>query len=108
MSFAAVFAYEVEPGSVEAFEAVYGSDGEWARFFGGAEGYVGTELLGSAEGRYLVIDRWRSAADYETFLAANAAEYRERGAEAERLYVSETVIGRFETCAPASTRRRSP
>ena len=106
MSFAAVFAYEVESGSVEAFEAVYGSDGEWARFFGGADGYVGTELLGSADGRYLVIDRWRSAADYEAFLAAHAAEYRARGEEAARLYVGETVIGRFETSAPASTRRR--
>ena len=27
------------------FERVYGADGEWARYFRGAEGYLGTELL---------------------------------------------------------------
>jgi hypothetical protein len=33
VSLAAVFEYEVELAGAEAFEAVYGSDGEWARFF---------------------------------------------------------------------------
>ena len=41
---AAVFAYEVEPAGAAAFEAVYGADGEWARYFRGADGYLGTEL----------------------------------------------------------------
>jgi heme-degrading monooxygenase HmoA len=89
-----VFAYDVEDR--EPFERVYGPDGEWARFFRGAEGYLGTELL-VGDG-YLVIDRWSSEAAYDAFLTANAEEYARRNVEASRLYRAERVIGRF---APA-------
>ena len=65
VAFAAAFAYEVAADGAAAFEAVYGPEGEWARYFHGADGYRGTELL-RATGRgglsYLVIDRWESAA----------------------------------------------
>ena len=91
---AAVFAYEVEPAQAEAFEAVYGSDGEWARFFRGAAGYLGTELWRRDE-HYLVIDRWESEAAYDAFLAAHADEYGRRNAAGTALYRRETVLGRF-------------
>ena len=95
MAFVAVFAYEVEDAG--PFEAAYGPDGEWARFFRAGDGYLGTELLSAPGGdRYLVIDRWRSAADYERFLRENEAEYARRGTAAERLYRVETVIGRYD------------
>src|SRR5207302_442607 len=58
---AIVFRYDVrEP---EAFEGVYGPNGEWARFFRQGAGYIGTELLRDVEefDRYVVIDRWESA-----------------------------------------------
>jgi hypothetical protein len=45
MSLAVVFEYEVDPAGAAAFEAVYGGDGEWARFFAGAEGYLGTSVV---------------------------------------------------------------
>ena len=99
MTFAAVFSYEVDPGEAVAFEAVYGADGEWARFFRGGDGYLGTELLRAAgrDGlRYLVIDRWRSAAAYEGFLADHGDEYARRSRATERRYRGETVVGRFE------------
>ena len=96
MSLAAVFEYDVDPAGAAAFEAVYGSAGEWARWFAGAEGYLGTELLSGDGGRYLVIDRWRSAADYDAFLAAHADEYGSRNQAAERLWLRERVLGRFE------------
>ena len=96
MGFAAVFAYQVEPAAAEAFEAVYGRDGEWARFFAGAGGYEGTELL-RAPPRYLVIDRWRSEAAYDAFIAAHADEYRRRNDAAAPLHRSEEVVGRFES-----------
>jgi heme-degrading monooxygenase HmoA len=96
MSFAALFLYEVEPANAEAFEAAYGSDGTWARFFARGDGYAGTELWRAADGRYLVIDRWRSEAAYEAFLSAHADEYRRRSAAAETLYRSERVLGRFQ------------
>jgi heme-degrading monooxygenase HmoA len=97
MSLAVVFEYEVDPAGAEAFEAVYSGDGEWARYFAGAEGYRGTEMLRSAGGRYLVIDRWDSEAGYDAFLAAQADEYGARNQAAERLWLRERALGRFET-----------
>ena len=96
MTLGVVFEYEVEPAGAEAFEAVYGSDGEWARYFAGAAGYLGTEMLRGADGRYLVIDRWESAADYDAFLAAHADEYGSRNQAATRLWLRERALGRFE------------
>ena len=99
MAFAAVFAYEVAAGDTGAFEAVYGPEGEWARYFRGADGYRGTELLraaGSGGLSYIVIDRWDSAAAYERFLAEHEAEYGRRNRAAGRLYRRETVLGRFD------------
>jgi heme-degrading monooxygenase HmoA len=91
----AVFLYEVEPAGAQAFEAAYGSGGEWARLFERGDGYAGTELWRGPQDRYLVIDRWRSEAAYEAFLGAHADEYRRRSAEAARLYVSERELGRY-------------
>lgn len=98
MSLAVVFEYEVDPAGAAAFEAVYGSDGEWARFFAGAEGYLGTELLRS-DGRYVVIDRWRAAADYDAFLDANAEEYGARNQAATGLWLRERALGRFDAAS---------
>jgi heme-degrading monooxygenase HmoA len=95
MSFAAVFTYEVDPDGVDAFEAVYGPDGEWARYFRAGEGYLGTELLRRGSS-YVVIDRWRSEAAYDAFLAAAGDEYRRRNDAAAALWSEEQVLGRFE------------
>jgi len=96
VGFAAVFLYEVDNDGRGAFEAVYGPDGDWARFFAGADGYGGTELLRSGE-RYLLIDRWSSLEAYERFLADHTDEYAERNRDAARLWRRETDVGRFET-----------
>ena len=101
-----VFAYEVEAGARAEFERVYGSGGEWARFFSRAgEAYLGTELQRSVErvARYLLIDRWTTEAAYEAFLAANAAEYERRSHGTAALYRSETRIGAFERVDTAGT-----
>lgn len=102
-TFAAVFAYEVSAGGADAFEAVYGPDGDWARFFRGGDGYLGTELLRrdvEGEVRYLVIDRWASAASYERFLRAQEAEYGRRNRDAQSLWLQETAVGRFAVLPP--------
>jgi heme-degrading monooxygenase HmoA len=96
VSFAAVFLYEVDPGSVGAFEAVYGPGGDWARMFAAGDGYLGTELWRADDGRYLVMDRWRSAADYDAFLAAHASEPGAPTAPPPRLWRREQVLGRFD------------
>jgi heme-degrading monooxygenase HmoA len=95
---AVVFEYEAEEDAADAFVRAYGSDGEWARFFAGAEGYLGTELHASLEDerRFLVIDRWTSAEAYDGFLDAHREEYERRSRDAVSLYLSETLIGSFE------------
>jgi heme-degrading monooxygenase HmoA len=96
VSFAAVFLYEVDNAGRDAFEAVYGPEGEWARFFAAGDGYRGTELLRAGE-RYLLIDRWSSRGAYEAFLAEHADEYARRNEDARTLWRREEDMGRFET-----------
>jgi len=98
---ALVFSYEVTRDVAE-FERVYGTDGEWAGFFGQGRGYIGTELLRDVEapGRYLVIDRWESADAYNDFVAEHQAEYLRRSDEARFYYEQELRFGAFENIWP--------
>jgi heme-degrading monooxygenase HmoA len=93
---ALVFSYEVR--DIEAFEGVYGADGDWARFFRTGRGFIGTELLRDIElpGRYLVIDRWESAEDYNAFAAENRDAYMQRVDDSRFLYEQELRFGTFE------------
>ena len=93
---ALVFTYEV--ATPDEFERVYGPDGDWAAFFRGARGYVGTELLRALEqpGRYAVIARWESREAYNDFVAANRDEYMRRVDETGFLYSQELRLGTFE------------
>lgn len=92
-----VFEYEVAPAERDRFEQVYARDGEWATFFRGGDGYLGSELYRSQHdpARYLVTDRWASTEAYEAFLEANRSEYERRSRATEALYRSESRIGRF-------------
>jgi heme-degrading monooxygenase HmoA len=85
-----------EPG---AFERVYGPEGDWARFFRGGRGYVGTELVRDVEqpGRYLVIDRWESRETYNAFVETNREEYMRRVDETAFLFAQELRFGTFES-----------
>jgi hypothetical protein len=47
-------------------------------------------------GRYLVIDRWESAAAYDAFVAANRDEYMRRVDDAAFLHRQELRFGTFE------------
>ena len=93
---ALVFRYEVR--DPEAFERAYGAEGEWAEFFKRGDGYIGTELLRDLEepDRYLVIDRWVTAAAYNDFLAAYNDEYMRRADETRLHYLQELRFGTFE------------
>ena len=94
---ALVFSYEVSDAA--EFERVYGPDGEWAEFFRGGRGYVGTELLRDVEhpGRYLVIDRWESARPTTRSSPSNRDEYMRRVDETAFLYQQELRLGTFES-----------
>lgn len=93
---ALVFSYEVR--DTAAFEAVHGPDGEWAGFFGGARGYVGTELLRDVErpGRYLVVDRWETAETYNAFVAEHRDEFMRRVDDTRYAVDQELRLGTFE------------
>jgi heme-degrading monooxygenase HmoA len=94
---ALVFSYEVRDAA--QFEAVYGPEGEWAQFFTGARGYIGTELLRDVEapGRYLVVDRWESSDAYNAFVAERRDEYMRRVDDTRFLYDQELRFGTFES-----------
>jgi heme-degrading monooxygenase HmoA len=91
-----VFRYEAR--DADAFERVYGPEGEWAQFFRQGRGYIGSELLRDLEEpeRYLVVDRWESADAYNAFLAEHQAEYVRRSEETRLHYVQELRFGTFE------------
>jgi heme-degrading monooxygenase HmoA len=94
-----LWSFEVAAAQAADFERVYGADGEWARLFARSPEYRGTELLHDAlrPGRYLTIDRWTSAAAYESFKQQWKAEYDALDRRCESLTASETPLGAFET-----------
>ena len=93
---AIVFRYDVR--DTETFEDVYGPDGEWAKFFRGGPGFIGTELLRDVEepDRYIVIDRWESIDAYNQFISEHQKEYLERSDESRMYYLQELRFGSFE------------
>jgi heme-degrading monooxygenase HmoA len=94
--FVVVWEYEVRPGAEAAFEAMYGAHGPWVALFREFNGYVGTELLRSdSGGRYLTLDRWRSAQDYTAFRANLPPRYAELDARGDALTLHERSLGQF-------------
>ncbi len=95
--------FRPRPGREREFEAAYGPDGDWARFFRGGDGYLGTDLLraGGGEGRYVTIDRWTSKAAYEAFRARLLAEYEAIDRRCEALTERETALGTFTAVGTA-------
>jgi 8-oxo-dGTP pyrophosphatase MutT (NUDIX family)/heme-degrading monooxygenase HmoA len=93
-----VLVWEFSPaaGRAAEFERAYGPDGDWARFFRRDPGYLGTELLRGAAGRYLTLDRWRSRAAFEAFKTREAEEYAAIDRRMEALTSRETAIGAFD------------
>ena len=98
MAVAYLWSIEVAPGRERDFERIYGPDGDWARLFAQAPGYLGTELLKDAlrTGRYLTIDRWASGSAFESFKQEWKAEYAALDRACEALASSETPLGAFE------------
>ena len=94
------YRYSVGREQIARFERTYGGDGDWARFFTTAEGYLGTDLLRAQGGEYLLLDRWDSASSFEAFIARHGAEYERRSHQASGLYEREERLGAFDLVAP--------
>jgi heme-degrading monooxygenase HmoA len=87
--------YRIAPGAAAAFEALYGSDGDWARLFRRDPAYRGTELLRDTadDDCYLTVDRWDSRAAYEAFLQAARADYAGLDRRGDALTIEEARLG---------------
>lgn len=92
---AIVWRYRVAASKRRQFEQIYGSDGDWAKLFGEADGYVRTELLRGGDGDYLTIDYWLGADAWEAFSARQAEAYRALDARCDALTEDEERIGLF-------------
>ena len=90
--------YEVRPEQVAAFERLYGADGEWARLFRRADGYVETLLFRDTDRptRYLTVDRWQSRAAFDTFVDAASSAYAALDRQGDALTVRERRLGAID------------
>lgn len=88
--------YAAAPGAEARFAEIYGPDGDWARLFGKARGYVRTELLRDEAGGFATLDYWDALASFEAFKAAFGAEYAALDAQCEALTTAEERVGVFE------------
>jgi 8-oxo-dGTP pyrophosphatase MutT (NUDIX family)/heme-degrading monooxygenase HmoA len=94
--------FRVKPGCEAAFEAAYGSEGDWARLFRRDPGFRGTELLRVATARgYLTIDRWVSRAAFESFQKRHRKEYEALDRMLSKLTERETPLGSLTGVPPA-------
>lgn len=96
---AILWRYAVRPGAEARFAAMYGPEGDWARLFRMAAGFVRTELLREAGGGFATLDYWDEAASFERFKAAFADAYAELDARCEPLTEAEEKLGVFEVVA---------
>jgi heme-degrading monooxygenase HmoA len=92
--FTRVWQFEVVGGREAEFEQVYAADGAWARLFARSEGFLGTELFQSLSepARFLTVDRFTSAEDFERLLEKHASSYAALDAQSQALTVSEQEI----------------
>jgi heme-degrading monooxygenase HmoA len=93
--FVRVWLYFVEEPRRPKFEEAYGGDGDWARLFARADGFLGTELLRGEPGRYVTIDRWRDESDWRRFMELHGEAYRALDRECDGLTAEEVEIGDF-------------
>ena len=91
--FVRVWRFVVRPEHVAAFVRFNGADGDWARLFARAEGYLGTTLERDPveSNAYRTRDRWRAQADFEAFLERFGEEYKALDAASVGFMDSEVI-----------------
>jgi len=88
--------FEVAADKEARFVAAYGLNGDWARLFATAAGFIRTELWRDGDGLYVTADHWKSFEDFERFQAGQGQQYRRLDAELEGLALAETFLGAFD------------
>lgn len=96
--FCYIWEFRVKPSRINDFESLYGSNGQWARLFRKAPGYIKTELLKDPRetNRYLTLDYWADRQAYERFRQDFSAEFNRLDESGEDNTESERHIGDFE------------
>lgn len=95
--YCAIWEFHVLAARQAEFERRYGPEGDWARLFRGAPGFIGLELLRDRGNplRYLTLDRWASAEAFRAFHERHAAEYAALDRECQGLTEREAQLGEF-------------
>ena len=97
MSHVRVWRFRPLPNRIAAFEEAYGPEGDWARLFRTADGFLGTTLLkGDGEPpEYLTLDRWVSREAYERFRREQDASFTALDRRCETLTALEEEVGEY-------------
>ena len=95
--FTCIWEFDVPAASEAEFRRHYGPRGSWAALFRNDPGFIETLLLEdpSRQGRYLTIDRWRSAEAYLSFRESYREQYRALDQICEGFTTQETNLGSF-------------
>lgn len=96
MSHMRLWRFEVAAEQEPRFAAAYGPNGDWARLFATASGFVRTELWRDGDGIYLTADHWASFEAFERFQAGHGEQYRRLDAKLEGLAIAETFLGGYD------------
>ena len=88
--------FEVPPGTEARFLTAYKSDGDWAKLFATAAGFIRTDLWRDGDGIYVTADHWESVEAFERFQAGQGDEYRRLDAELEGIAGIETFLGGYD------------
>jgi heme-degrading monooxygenase HmoA len=96
MTHVRLWRFEVPADQEERFMAAYRSDGDWAKLFITAPGFIRTELWRDGDGIYMTADHWESVTAFEAFQATHGDEYRRLDAELEGVAGIETFLGAFD------------
>ena len=88
--------FVVPAGTEERFVLAYRADGDWARLFATAPGFIRTDLWRGEDGAYLTADHWQTVEDFDRFQAAHGDDYRRLDAELEGIAGVEIFLGAFD------------
>ena len=93
-----VWAFRVRQDQTVEFERIYSPEGDWARLFARAPGFLGTALsLEAGTGRFITVDCWSSREAHATFLADFATEYARLDASCAELTTEETRLSESDS-----------
>ncbi|MFL6768349.1 MAG: antibiotic biosynthesis monooxygenase family protein [Sphingomicrobium sp.] len=88
--------FEVSEQHEDRFLSAYRAEGDWAKLFATAQGFIRTELWRDGDGIYLTADYWESVTAFQAFQAVQGEEYRRLDAQLEGVAGIETFLGAFD------------